>query len=356
MFSGCGGLSLGAEWAGIKIAAAVETESDAAETFKRNHPGTVVFNKNIETMDPARVKEEIFAGESPFILIGGPPCQGFSVSNRQSRNMENENNSMYLYFLEFIKHLSPDWILFENVEGLKLFEKGLILNKILKNFCELGYKVKSSVLNAADYGVPQMRKRLFIVGWKDEKIDFKFPGAVNGGKYVSVDEAFSDLPGLRNGDCFPALKYRKNSGLSEYQRKIRNGNGETYNHFVSRNKDYVVDRYKYIKQGGNWTNIPQELFSNYKDKSMCHSSIYYRLRPDKPSVVIGNYRKNMLIHPYQDRGLSVREAARLQSFPDDFTFWGLLGSQQQQVGNAVPPLLSEAIFREIVKYAGGGHA
>jgi len=349
LFSGCGGLSLGASWGGIHIAAAVENDHDASETFIRNHPETQVFTQSIETLSPYTIKKNVFGNLRPFILIGGPPCQGYSASNCQSRNMGNKNNSMYLHFIKFVKVLNPQWILFENVEGLKNFEKGKILANIIENFRDLGYRVKMDVLNSADYGVPQKRKRLFIVGWKNKKIEFVFPKKRIEKDYITVEDALSDLPDLENGDAFPALKYKRYSGLSEYQKKMRNGNAETYNHFVSRNFDYVIERYKYIKQGENWESIPDRLFSNYKDRSRCHSSIYHRLRADQPSVVIGNFRKNMLIHPYSDRGLSVREAARLQSFPDDFVFSGFLNSQQQQVGNAVPPLLSEAIFKEILK-------
>lgn len=132
---------------------------------------------------------------------------------------------------------------------------------------------------------------------------------------------------------------------------MRNGSNEAHQNYVSRNADYVIERYSYIKQGENWRAIPDELMRNYADKSNCHSGIYKRLVADKPSIVISNYRKNMLIHPYQDRGLSVREAARLQSFPDHFIFKGSLMHIQQQIGNAVPPLLAKAVFDKILEYA-----
>jgi DNA (cytosine-5)-methyltransferase 1 len=130
---------------------------------------------------------------------------------------------------------------------------------------------------------------------------------------------------------------------------MRNNQSGCLNHLVTRNSELVIERYKYIPQGGNWEHIPEHLMKNYKDKSRCHTGIYRRLDNNKPSVVIGNYRKNMLIHPTQNRGLSVREAARLQSFPDSFVFKGSIGFQQQQVGNAVPPLLAKALFSSILK-------
>lgn len=167
--------------------------------------------------------------------------------------------------------------------------------------------------------------------------------------YITVNDAISDLPDLKNGQMSDILPY-KSKAMSQYAYDMRINSTHATQNFVSRNEDYVIERYKYIKPGENWRAIPEHLMSNYSDKNKCHSGIYKRLDPDKPSVVISNYRKNMLIHPFQDRGLSVREAARLQSFPDNFIFEGTIHYIQQQIGNAVPPLLAEAIFKQILKY------
>jgi len=199
-------------------------------------------------------------------------------------------------------------------------------------------------LNALDFGVPQKRERIFIVA-SLHGIAFDFPTSLNN-KPVTVKEAISDLPILSNGALEYKLNYTTKSSC-EYQKFMRGKKKKVANNYVTRNSELVIKRYKYIPQGGNWKNIPIELMSNYKDPNRCHHGIYRRLSEDKPSSVIGNYRKNMLIHPTQDRGLSVREAARLQSFPDWFEFTGPLISQQQLVGNAVPPLLSKAIFKKI---------
>ena len=136
---------------------------------------------------------------------------------------------------------------------------------------------------------------------------------------------------------------------SDYAKLMRKGSDKALQNYVSRNNDLVIERYKYIGQGQNWRAIPDFLMQNYADKGRCHSGIYKRLRANQPSVVISNYRKSMLIHPYEDRGISVREAARLQSFPDTFIFEGSLMHIQQQIGNAVPPLLAKAVFRQIIK-------
>lgn len=339
IFSGAGGLSLGAINAGIKILVAIEKDRPSAQTFKRNHPETEVIESDIRAIDT-----NSFNIKNPFIIFGGPPCQGFSTSNRQTRSLDNKNNSLFEEFVRFVRELSPEWFLFENVEGIVSFNEGKTVLEIKKCFEALGYKVVSEVLTASDYGVPQNRNRFIMVGNKSG-IEFKFPEKCT--EKITVYEAICDLPDLYNGQMDEALPYRGKA--SSYGKKLRNGSKHALQNFVSRNKDYVVERYKHIKPGQNWRAIPVEMMQNYKLRENCHSGIYKRLDPEKPSVVISNYRKNMLIHPTQDRGLSVREAARIQSFPDDFVFEGTLMHIQQQIGNAVPPMLAEAIFKQIIE-------
>jgi DNA (cytosine-5)-methyltransferase 1 len=166
---------------------------------------------------------------------------------------------------------------------------------------------------------------------------------------ITVKEAIGDLPSLQNGEMLEEADYTQTiDKASEYARLMREGSEKAQQNYVSRNNDWVVERYKYIGQGKNWRSIPDALMQNYADKGRCHSGIYKRLREDQPSVVISNYRKSMLIHPWEDRGISVREAARLQSFPDSFIFEGSLMHIQQQIGNAVPPLLAKAVFQQII--------
>ncbi|HVS91376.1 MAG TPA: DNA cytosine methyltransferase [Mucilaginibacter sp.] len=341
IFSGAGGLSLGAENAGIKIKLAVERDSSAAKTFARNHPNTIILCEDISKVDPER-----HVKSSPFIVFGGPPCQGFSTSNTKTRTKDNANNQLFNEFVRFVRILKPEWFLFENVEGITTFGQGETVLAIKKSFEDLGYKTTEKVLYASDYGVPQHRNRFFMVGNRLGK-EFQFPKEFS--YKVSVEEAISDLPVLANGDKIDTLPYSKTvNNVSEYARLMRGRSEQSLQNLISRNEDYVIERYKHIRQGQNWKAIPTELMSNYANKDNCHSGIYKRLDSSIPSVVISNYRKNMLIHPWQDRGLSVREAARLQSFPDNFVFEGSLMHIQQQIGNAVPPLLAEAIFREIL--------
>jgi len=340
IFSGAGGLSLGAISAGIKIPIAIEKDNSSARTFKRNHPETEVIEKDIREIDTKDLNIK-----NPFIIFGGPPCQGFSTSNRQTRSLDNKNNTLFEEFVRFVRELTPEWFLFENVEGIVSFNDGKTVIEIKELFEELGYKVVSRVLTASDYGVPQNRNRFIMVGNRSG-IEFEFPEKTN--QCIRVIDAICDLPVLENGQMADALPY--NGEASPYGKKLRNGSKLALQNFVSRNQDYVIERYKYIKPGENWRAIPEHLMQNYKVRDNCHSGIYKRLDPDKPSVVISNYRKNMLIHPFQDRGLSVREAARIQSFPDNFVFEGTLMHIQQQIGNAVPPLLAEAIFKQIISY------
>lgn len=343
VFSGIGGLSLGALNAGIDVRYAIEKDKYAVQTFKRNHPETNILCEDIRSIAPLE-----FVSEKPFVIFGGPPCQGFSVSNRQTRTLDNENNSLFHEFLRFVKELNPNWFLFENVEGIVSFNKGDTLKYIIEQFQELGYNTSHAVLYASDYGVPQHRNRFFIVG-NNQNINFEFPQKSEG--IVTLEDAISDLPTLDNGANIDSLPYKTDiEASSSYATLMRSNSSHSTQNYVSRNADYIIERYKYIQQGQNWRAIPEHLMTNYKNKNNCHSGIYKRLDLKKPSVVISNYRKNMLIHPIQDRGLSVREAARIQSFPDNFIFEGTIHYIQQHIGNAVPPLLAEAIFKQILRY------
>lgn len=347
IFSGAGGLSLGAEMAGTSIMFAVEKDKYAAETYRYNHNNTPIICDDIHNIDPLQHITPIGAGDQ-LIVFGGPPCQGFSTSNTVTRNMQNPNNSLFEEFLRFVSVLQPDWFLFENVEGFYRFEKGAIRNKVKRCFEELGYTVNDAIVIASNYGVPQHRNRFIMVGNRNG-ILFQFPEKHK--KVYSVIDAIGDLPELTNGEMEDSLPYRcfaKEAG--EYAQLMRHGSRTSKQNYVSKNANYVIERYKHIGQGQNWKAIPEELMQNYANKANCHSGIYKRLNPNEPSVVISNYRKNMLIHPFQDRGLSVREAARLQSFPDKFIFKGTLMHIQQQIGNAVPPLLAKAVFEKILEY------
>ena len=347
LFAGCGGMSVGAAMAGVKVKIAVEADFHAARTYLRNHPKTYMFQKDIRRIDPNRfdIRTILQKSKQPTVVFGGPPCQGFSTSNQRTRSATNPSNWLFREYTRFVKAIRPDWIVFENVRGILETEQGSFLEQITRELRKLGYTLSTGILNAKHFGTPQDRSRLFIIG-SLHGITVPLP-IVKMRSHITVREAIADLPPLENGAsqdllCFPI---KAQSAYSKLMRgKLKHSSG----HLVTRNANYVLKRYQYISQGGNWEQIPKRLMQNYADPSRCHTGIYYRLKEDEPSIVIGNFRKNMLIHPWQNRGLSVREAARLQSFPDWFEFTGSIGFQQQQVGNAVPPLLAKQVFDTII--------
>ena len=342
LFAGAGGMSLGATRAGVQVQIAVESDNYAASTYVENHPGVTCFVGDIRRFQVPQINGN---GEQ-VVVFGGPPCQGFSTSNQRTRTRENPSNWLFREFMRVVTGVEPEWVVIENVSGMMQTEDGLFVAAIQHELENLGYRVSHAVLSAAEFGVPQRRSRLFIVGSR-AGIDLVLPdGSANIG--VSVWDAIGDLPSLGNGASVCRLAYRAEP-LSRYAAELRGNLDECCNHLVTRNSPLVLERYRHVPQGGNWQNIPAALMTNYSDRSGCHTGIYHRLSSDKPSKVIGNFRKNMLIHPLEDRGLSVREAARLQSFPDYFVFKGSIGFQQQQVGNAVPPVLAEVVFRAILQ-------
>ena len=341
LFSGAGGMSVGAERAGVRVILAIEQDKWAANTYKRNHPGTTVIQSDICTVKNLSLAD--IADREPTVVFGGPPCQGFSTSNQRTRNSQNPNNWLFKHYIRLIAQVKPHWVVFENVTGILETEGGMFADRVVSDFENLGYAVTTFVLNARNYGVPQNRSRFFAVASK-QGITISEP--IKKEESVTVKEAIDDLPVLEPGAEECELLYRAEA-TSGFAKQMKGQLLSCHNHLVSANNQTVLARYPHIPQGGNWENIPIELMGNYADAKRCHTGIYRRLKEDEASVVIGNYRKNMVVHPTQHRGLSVREAARLQSFPDSFSFTGSIGFQQQQVGNAVPPLLAQAVFESI---------
>ena len=283
-------------------------------------------------------------GSDGTVVFGGPPCQGFSYSNTRTREADNESNWLFEEFVRVVKIWQPDFVVFENVQGITNTSGGFFLNAILDRFARLKYTLSYGVLNALDYGVAQNRSRFFLIGSRtNREVALPQKAALLP---TTVRDAIADLPNLVNGSTMSWLPY-DDIPPSQYAKKLRKRLTGCSGHFVTKNTGEVIRRYRFVPPGGNWEDIPPKMMKNYKDRHRCHTGIYYRLHYDHPSVVIGNYRKNMLIHPSEDRGLSVREAARIQSFPDSYEFAGSIGFQQQQVGNAVPPLLAKAVFKQL---------
>lgn len=345
LFAGAGGMAEGARLAGVDVRIAVESDPYAAQTYLKNHSNTTVVIDEIQNVKSYNFQRD----NREVVLFGGPPCQGYSTSNRKTRTSDNPKNWLFKEFIRTVELTKPEWIVIENVPGLKKMDKGYFLKEICDDLHRLSYLPSFKILNAKDFGVPQSRERLFIVASKSG-IAFDFPVGVFKENPVTVHDALCDLPILNSGATEHKLNYRKKA-QSEYAKKMRGNRRIVTQNLVTRNSDLIIQRYKHIRQGNNWQDIPKKLMSNYKDHTRCHGSIYRRLDDKKPAVIIANYRKSMLIHPNENRGLSVREAARLQSFPDNYEFIGSLDQKQQQVGNAVPPLLAKAIFEKIIEYS-----
>lgn len=342
LFAGAGGMSIGAEMSGINVKYAVELDSHAAKTYSLNHRQTTLLQQDIRTVDASNFHN--LNSQNGIVIFGGPPCQGFSTSNQTTRNKTNTHNWLFKDYLRIVSQVMPDVVVFENVKGLLETEGGYFLEAILNDFKALGYTTSHFVLNSADFGVPQKRNRLFIVA--NLHGVYVSPPKATSNIPITVKQALEDLPDIENGNQQCTLQY-SSPAKSEYAQVMRGSLDKCTNNLVTRNANHIIERYKHIPQGGNWENIPKALMGNYADTSRCHTGIYRRLKESEPSVVIGNYRKNMLIHPWKDRGLSVREASRLQSVPDNFIFSGSVGFQQQQVGNLVPPLMAKALFDTI---------
>jgi DNA (cytosine-5)-methyltransferase 1 len=355
LFAGSGGFTCGAQWAGLRILQAVEVNAHAVRTYARNNPDVDLINSDVRLLDPLDCIRRLGLMPGDIdVILAGPPCQGFSDSNRRTRTIDNPKNHLYKEVLRFCSAIRPKCVVIENVAGLRTLSGGVVLQSILNGCRELGYEVAWKVLCAADYGVPQLRNRIFIVASKNSGT-ISFPDPTHGSdrnlRHVTVGEAIRDLPVLRNGAAVDYRPYRQQAELTDFQLLLRDGrvtNGPVQGNLVTRSAELILKRYAGIRAGQNWEALPRRLLRNYQDASRCHTGIYYRLRWDRPAKVLGNFRKNMLIHPSQNRGLSVREAARLQSFPDSYEFVGSIGFQQQQVADAVPPLLAMAVVRHIM--------
>lgn len=347
LFAGAGGMSLGAQMAGVRVDLCIENDPHAIKTYAHNHEQTKILHDDIRKIRSPHLAIQRRVQDEQVVVFGGPPCQGFSTSNQRTRTSDNPSNWLFEEFIRVVRLCRPDWVVFENVRGIAETEGGKFLDYTLKKLKKLGYALSCDVLNAANYGVPQVRSRLFIIG-NLHGINVTFPKPATKSQ-ITVLEAISDLPRLHNGANDDWREYSSEPQFS-YARRMRGNLLKSPNHLVTKNAKHIVERYSHIPQGGNWENIPKEFMKNYADVTRCHTGIYRRLKANEPSVVIGNYRKNMLIHPFENRGLSVREAARLQSFPDWYEFKGSIGFQQQQVGNAVPPLLAKSIFNKILSY------
>jgi DNA (cytosine-5)-methyltransferase 1 len=281
------------------------------------------------------------------IIVGGPPCQGFSSANRWQKESEDPRNKLFFEYLRFVEVLKPKVVLIENVRGILSNNNGYAKSRIEELLNNLGYDVDCSVLNASDFGVPQNRLRAFFVATNRKLIKQKFDfHKIEKQKKVNVKDAIGELYNTKETDKdFIVLKSNPDS---EYRKYLRSESNKIFNHEIRFPAEVTQNRISYVPQGGNWMDIPKELFTNQRNNR--HSSAFKRLKENACSVTIdtGNAHSNYF-HPKYNRIPTVREAARIQSFKDDYIFLGSRTSQYRQIGNAVPPLLAKSIAREIIK-------
>ncbi len=342
LFCGCGGLSKGFTLAGYKCVGGIDFNQSAIDTFNKNFKTSKGLCCDLLEMTPEKIIEEFGKLENVDVVIGGPPCQGFSSANRYKIEGEDPRNKLFFEFVKFVELAKPKAILIENVRGIVTRDNGYAKKRIYEIFEKIGYKVNHEVLDAADFGVPQHRLRNFFVMMKNEVFDFNSIQKCN--ELRTVKETIGELYDLENQTS--EVRELTSRPETKYQKYLRHKDDLIYNHDNRYPAQKVQERISFVPQGGNWQNVPIELWPN--NRSNRHSSAYKRLNENSPSVTIdtGNNHSNYF-HPIYNRIPTVREAARLQSFPDDFIFLGNRSEQYRQVGNAVPPLLAKAIAEKI---------
>lgn len=374
LFCGAGGLTEGFRQAGFSCLYGNDTMPEAIETFGCNHPKAWADSRSIEEISPLEIRRilKLRKGELD-VLVGGPPCQGFSI-NAPDRFLNDPRNKLFKDYLRFLEEFQPSTFVFENVPGLLSLAEGKIFDEIIKAFSARGYDVSFRILFAAHYGVPQERWRLIVLGSRYGQILPPNPthyarGRANfrGGRtltfqigelegkwlhpFVSVGEAIGDLPILCMGEGGERVNYAK-SAISNFAKTMRNPEGFTFNHFASKLSKQNIERMQHVKPGGSWRDIPHELLpaGMQKARKSDHTKRYGRLTH---AGLAGTVMTKCDPHwgavflPDQDRALTVREAARLQSFPDTYSFKGSRVSQYVQVGNAVPVLMAHAIATSV---------
>lgn len=332
LFCGAGGLSLGFEKAGFEIEFAIDMWDDAIDTYNQNHINKVARCQDIHELTNEYLKS--LKGKITGV-IGGPPCQGYSTVG--TRDINDPRNHLYLEYCRVVENVEPEFFVIENVRGLLTLGKGAFKDDIITRFSNLGYNVTYKLVNASDYGVPQNRYRVFFVGIKNK--DFVFPE--NFDYKVSSSEAISDLPSLENFDLFS--DYYTSDPQNSYQKMMRESSTGLFNHEPTKHSEQTKKIIGMIPDGGRISDLPEEYWNIRK-----YNKAFQRMNSQLPSNTIDTGHRNYF-HYAENRVPSVRESARIQSFPDDFIFTGSKTSQYKQVGNAVPPLLAKVIAEAIIK-------
>lgn len=348
MFCGCGGLSRGFMDAGYEVLIGVDHEEAALKSFEANHGNAKALKKDLFLPEAIDEIIESLGNRKVDVLVGGPPCQGFSLAG--PRNEEDERNTLYKAMVKLASKLKPKAVVIENVPGLATLYKGKAKDRIIKDFTELGYKMKDPyLLYAPEYGIPQIRKRIFFVGLLESDEYFEKPPITHTeGNFVNCEDAIGDLPSLKSDIGVSPCEYTQEP-LSEYQRKMRVNSEKVYNHIGTRHTEKVIRLISKVEEGRNYKSLPDYgEFGEYKKKNKYNESLT-RYHRERPSRTIDTGHRTHFHYEY-NRVPTARENARLQSFPDDFIFYGNKSQQYRQIGNAVPPLLGYHLGKQLKKY------
>ncbi|MFJ8065367.1 DNA cytosine methyltransferase [Psychrobacillus sp. NPDC096426] len=342
MFCGCGGLSRGFMDAGYEVLLGIDNNKDALVSFKANHNGAVAMNGNLFEGSTILEMASLTNNSQVDLIIGGPPCQGFSLTGK--REEDDERNTLFKSMVNAVAFFQPKAFVLENVPGLTTLYKGKAREVIIKEFTDLGYTVNDQILYAPDYGVPQIRKRLFFVGLLHGET-FEFPEPIlTPDKYVTCGDAISDLHDFTDDNLGSEVSSYKSAPQSKYQKLMRKHATDLFNHIGTKHTELVIDVISQVPEGGNHKDLPPGVGESRK-----FNEAWTRYHRNKPSKTIDTGHRNHFHYQY-NRVPSVRENARLQSFPDDFRFYGNKTQQYRQVGNAVPPLLGFALGKQLKKY------
>jgi len=383
-FAGAGGFSLGFEMAGCTISGAVEIDRWASDTFEYNHPNAIVVCDDITKLSSESILDK-FAKDNPDIILGGPPCQGFSICNKNNGDPKDPRNSLFEEFLRIGRLLNPRVMIMENVPNLvkaKTANKEKVIDIIYSELEKMGFFVYDDILEATDYGIPQIRKRLFVIASK-KQLDTPFPEPTHTVNTLKSDlfmkelkqcpnlwDAISDLPEIEARQGNEEQPYTKDI-KTEYQKILRNCNTTLYNHKAMNHSIRVIERFASMSCGDSISDVPDHLKPYKRNSKVIAEKVYdqnnRRMHPDKPCHTIAASFYANFVHPFKNRNFTAREGARIQSFPDNFVFKGkptvvshkLLARegrldekylcQYNQIGNAVPPLLAKAVADNILK-------
>ena len=344
LFSGVGGLSYGfSKMPEFNILAANEIEKDISIAYTLNHPNVAMLNCDINQLTEEKF-QEILKGKRVDLIVGGPPCQSYSTLGK--RQMDERAN-LFMQYKRILTILNPKAFVFENVSGILSMDKGRLFERIKSEFESLGYQLKYKLLDAVDYGVPQHRERVILVGFKGEN-KFEYPQPTHGEglkSYITLEEAIGDLPAIKSGQTNNSFD---SSVSNDFLNFVRNTNETMTEHSAPKNGEHLIKIMEALKDGQSKDDLPEDI----RPKSG-YGNTYAKLWWKKPSTTITrNFAcpsSSRCIHPRDSRAMSIREGARLQSFPDDYKFYGSDGMKRLEIGNAVPPLLSKVIAEQMLK-------